>query len=123
MMATEPELGQILFGNPTGEYAAPEAGDALVEGILSEIERVFWNLRQREWDRYEDPTIPGVEFRPYYWGDDEAEAEKPNLAFGGVEIRWYKYPGRGSSCNRDLTPAEWFAWFHACIQAVVRGEA
>lgn len=67
-MTTTLELGQMVFGNPWGEYECPHWVDALVRELLREIERVFWNKNQREWDRCEDPKIPGVEFRPYYWG-------------------------------------------------------
>jgi hypothetical protein len=65
----EPEIGQAVFGNPTGAYDCPEFVDAFLSHILSEIARVFWNKNQRKWDSYEDPQIAGVEFRPYYWGD------------------------------------------------------
>lgn len=58
----EPELGQLVFGNPIGAYESPDWVDALVNAVLNEIERVFWNKNQREWNRFEDPRIPGVEF-------------------------------------------------------------
>lgn len=119
-MATEPEIGQMLFGAPTGDYGMPEYADALVHGLLSEIERVYWNLNQKEWDRYADPGLPGVEYHSYWWGDEDApEAERPNLSFGdGVEVRWYKYPGRGSTVNKKMSAADWCEWFtraHALI--------
>lgn len=80
------ELGQYAFGNPWGDYPGPQLVDALVREILSEIDRVFWNKNQRHWDKREDPGIPGIEFRPYYWGDDEAIAALPNLKHGDVEV-------------------------------------
>jgi hypothetical protein len=74
------ELGQLAFGNPTGEYDMPTYATALVEFLKEEIERVYWNKNQEEWDGG-DPKIPGIQWNPYYWGDDEAEKEKPNLKF------------------------------------------
>ena len=100
----------------------PEYAQALFEGIRYEIERVYWNREQVEWDQHADPKVPEVEWRPYYWGDDEAVAELPNFAFEGVEIRWYKYPGRGMSTNKAWKPAEWTAWFERCLAAVRASE-
>jgi hypothetical protein len=61
-MAADVELGQAVFGNPTGEYPCPAWVDALVREILRQIDRVYWNVHQREWDG-EDPQIPGIEYR------------------------------------------------------------
>ena len=57
----------MMHGNPAGNYDTPEWIDALVAYILNEMERIVWNNQQREWDRYYDPELPGVQFRPYYW--------------------------------------------------------
>jgi len=65
----EPELGQAVFGNPSGEYKCPEFVDALLNYLCQEISRVYWNVNQKEWDEYENPRIPNIEYRPYYWGD------------------------------------------------------
>lgn len=117
-----PELGQLCFGNPTGSFALPEFVDALLQHIFGEIARVYGNLHQQDWRHLSDPGLPGIEVRPYYWGEDgdedEDEAAKPNFAFGGVEIRWYKHPGRSMSCNIELTEADWVKWFDACLQAI-----
>ena len=107
----EPELGQVIFGNKAGAFDCPDFVDAMIQFLLWRTGLVFWNRKQREWDRIEDPGIQGVKFRPYCWDEDSTEADKPNLAFDGVEIRWYKYPGRGMSVNKDWTPVELVAWF------------
>lgn len=118
-MSDAPELGQIAFHAGTiGTHPCPDWVDALVRDLLDEIDRVFWNQHQREWDRHEDPKIPGVEFRPYYWGDDEVEAARPNLAHAGIEVRWYKHPMRGSSLNVDAEPAAMLAWFASARAAI-----
>ena len=122
-MAREIEMGQAVFGNPTGDYGTPPFVDALVEGLLSEIDRVYWNVNHEQWNRHADPKIPGLEFRPYYWGDDETEADKPNLKFDFAEqeIRWYKHPGRGQSSSLEYTPAEWAEWYEQGLKII--GEA
>ncbi len=117
-MADELELGQMVFGNPWGLHPCPHWVDALVREILSQIERVFWNVNQRQWDQCEDPQIPGVVFRPYYWGSDETEASKPNLKHGDIEVRWYKHPMRGSSLNVEATPDVLIPWFDSAVAAI-----
>lgn len=122
----QPELGQLAFGNPWGEHACPAWVDALVRDLLNEIDRVFWNVNQREWDKFEDPKIPGIEFRPYYWGRDDAEAEKPNFKHAAivagapveVEVRWYKHPMRSSSLNVLPDPAIMIPWFESALTAI-----
>ena len=107
-----PELGQALFGNPTGAYDTGNLGDACRLLVLRTIETAFWNHNQREWDWHEDPKVPGLTFRPYCWDEDSPEAALPNLQIDGdpVELRWYKRPGRGDTVNVDMTPAMWEAW-------------
>ncbi len=116
-MTMTPELGQMFNGNPWGEHACPQWVDALVREILHEIERVYWNKWQRPWSD-ENPGIPGIEFRPYYWGDDETEASKPNLKHGDVEVRWYKHPMRSASLNVAPDPAVIIPWFESAIAAI-----
>lgn len=120
MSIYQPELGQMMFGNPTGQYEVPNYADALIRDLIhNDIDTVFWNINQRKWDEYDDPAIPGVVFRQYWWGDENApEAALPNFAFRGVEIRWYKHPGRGMSCNQNLTPAQWAEWYEECHKAI-----
>lgn len=121
-MSDQPEIGQILFGAPTGDYGTDELGDACTSHVLAEIDRVFWNRNQKQWDRHEDPKIPGVEFRPYNWDEGDPNRDAPNLCLAGdnqVEIRWYKHPMRGGSVNRKMAPADWYDWLNQVL-AVIR---
>jgi hypothetical protein len=182
---------------------------ALITELINEMDRVYSNVKQEEWEHYEeyDLDLPGVTYHPYYWGDctcgfealDEqwdqqhdhnpecfstryrakqkdletddwgsaseqltAWAKKngyadapngmavycdcglnkeynewrgaydhtascptvrPNLAFEGVEIRWYKHPRRGLSSNKRMASDQWVEWFDrflAVIQAADR---
>lgn len=115
------ELGQIAFGNPTGEYETPEHAEALIEYLFSEIDRVYWNREQEEWGRNYDPRIPGIVFRPYHWGDDE-EASKPNFESFNQEIRWYKYPGRGVTHSKEMSEEEWIEWFYKTLEVIRESE-
>jgi hypothetical protein len=119
----KPELGQAFFGNPWAEYDCPQWVDALVRELLANIERAFWNKHQRHWDHYEDPKILGIEFRPYYWGDDEHEANLPNLSHAppgqaAIEVRWYKHPMRSATLNVEPKAEAMIAWFESAMQAI-----
>ena len=114
----EPELGQVCFGCPTSEYQVPEYAQAAFDYILEEIRRVFWNVNQERWDYHCDPKINGIVFRPYYWGNDEIESSVPNFKFGEVEIRWYKYPGRGMSTNVQWDANRWSTWMEQVLKIV-----
>jgi hypothetical protein len=125
-MSEKLELGQMLFGAPTGKYGTAEWVDALISELLSEIERVYWNKNQEQWRQYDDPKLHGVVFNPYYWGDDEKELEKPNLSFPGIsaqEIRWYKHPGRGQSSTLSMEPEEWIEWFTKALEVIRSNDA
>ena len=123
-MSNNLELGQMAFGNPTGDYGTPEFVDALVDYLLNEIERVYWNKYQQEWNREDDPMLKGVIYNSYYWGDDEKEANKPNLAFQGLkqEIRCYKHFGRGQSSSLKYTEKSWRGWFDKAVGIINQNE-
>lgn len=124
-MSKEPELGQLCFGNPTGEYGTEEWHDALVDYLLEEITRVYWNINQKEWEMDFDPELEGVKFRHYWWGDeDDLKASLPNLKFKGMKqaIYWYKYPGRGQSCRVQYTPEEWIEWFNKSLKIIRKND-
>jgi hypothetical protein len=116
-------------------YDVPDYVEALFDKILGEIGRVHWNVYQHKWgpswhsDEVEDPEIPGIAFVRYYDGcacEDEDESghrpdcrhSKPNFQHEDVQFRWYKYPGRGMSTNKEWTAEEWVAWFERCLQTV-----
>lgn len=120
MSEYEPELGQALWGPPSGAFGCPDFVDALLENLLWNIEVSYWNVNQKRWDRLSDPGIPGLSYRPHYWGDDESEAALPNfkLASSRQEIRWYKHPGRGMSCSVDMSNDQWVAWYDLALDII-----
>ena len=89
------------------EYPMPNAAEALFQGLLVVISRLFWNREQEEWDQIQDPGIPGLLWSPYDWHDDTPEAAAPHFVFRdapahlhGMEIRWYKHPAEDSPAPR-----------------------
>jgi hypothetical protein len=132
------EAGQILHNNPVG-FPCPEFVTALVVAIREEIGRVYWNVNQKSWlgtpqrDRVGESEglsyetgMPGIEWRPYYnWGGDpedddwdQAQANAPNFACEGVEIRWYKRFGRSMNTNVVWPAANWVRWFERVTQTI-----
>jgi hypothetical protein len=118
MTVYEPTIAQALHGNPWSDYELMEPAQALFSYILDEIYRVYHNVTQKKWDQYDDPAIPGITWRPYHWGEDEYEASLPNFTFEDVEIRFYKYPLRGTTTNKDWSVVEWSAWFERCLATI-----
>lgn len=114
-------------------YECDDFIEALLMAILAEITRVHWNIYQHSWgaswhaDEIEDPEIPGIQFTRYYDGcecEDEPEHRKdcrharPNFQHEDVQFRWYKYPGRGMSTNKEWNAEEWRAWFQRCLATI-----
>jgi len=122
MIYYQPEIGQLLFGNPMGGFEMPPYACSMLTGLLDNFDQVYWNQHQHEWQRDACVEIGPVYFRPYWWGDDDTpEAGLPNfgLTDDPVEIRWYKHAKRGQSVNMDLTPGQWAAWHDRVYRAMM----
>ena len=116
-----PELGQMAFGQPWKQYAVSELGQAALRSIAEEFDRVQWNINQEETPnpfdnsgaRFECPTFKA---HAYSWNDEE---EQPwNFKWGDIEISWYKWSGRGTSSNVELTPQLISNMLDACLQGL-----
>jgi hypothetical protein len=118
------ELGQMMFGNPVGEYECPEYVEALLAYLFEEMSRVYWNKNQKEFDEdgNDDPEFKGIEVRPYYWGENDKEAGKPNFKYKRVEFRWYKHRGRSMTVNVSMGEAGWVKWFDDCLKCIRKNE-
>lgn len=108
----EPELGQMCFGTPWNaidlDIEFPDAEYFLcVLASLTGAESTTYA------DNFQNDTF---EMHPYWWGDEDApEAERTNFKCGDVEIRWYKYIGRGMTTNTYQDEDAWKAMFAKCI--------
>lgn len=120
------ELGNLIFGHSRGQYAIDRA---LYEGVFYEF------LNKIHFDGYGRPETEKLAkelgydekyendvfvIRPYYWGDDEDEAMKPNFVYkpDNVEISWYKYPLRDAYCSNDLTVEQFKAMLDRCAESM-----
>ena len=107
MKEYEPELGQFAFGQPHQQFEVPEIMEAALLAIDKELDRVMWNVNQKDHEspfgntggHYKNETF---EATAYSW-DDSVEQEF-NFAWRDLRISWYKYLGRGMSANKVITP-------------------
>jgi hypothetical protein len=131
------EFGQILHNNPVA-MECESFHRALLNEIRRELNRVYRNVNQKQWagspnyDPWSDekaeyrPLPPGIEWNPYYnWGGspdnpdwDQAEANKPNFSFEGVEFRWYKRFGRSLNVNVCWSADKWVRWYQRVMQTI-----
>lgn len=94
------EIGNLVFGNSRGNYPIDRENFD---------DRFYKVLTKAGYDSYgcdeSENVSPHFVVRPYYWGDDEEEAEKPNFECKelGLEIKWYKYPLRDAYSNIPFT--------------------
>ena len=114
-----PELGQAVFGCPTSEYGCPDEW----ADLLYALGELVKPLTDEEY-----PANPAsntgahftndlFEMHAYWWGDEEApEAYRPNFRCGELEVRWYKYVGRGMSTNNP--EADFRAVFEKCVASL-----
>jgi hypothetical protein len=120
----EPELGQMIFGQPTQVYDCPEYIESLLRGISSELERVMWNNKKQynspmdnTGEQFKNDTF---EVNAYSWNDEE---EQPyNFKYKDIEISWYKYLGRGMSINKPITEKQAVKMFDECIKSIRKME-
>lgn len=122
MSIFEPELGQMAFGQPHQTYAIPEIMLAALLSISLEIERVWWNVWQADFNTPFENNGPRCNFkcaefevRAYSWSDEE---QPYNFAWRDIRISWYKWCGRGASSNIVITPDLASECLDACLLAV-----
>ncbi len=118
----KPELGQFVFGNPTGRFDFDAMPDSYV--VEEMLRLIAYRAAGNDSDAGDFENAVFV-MRPYYWGDDEAEAAKPNFLHkaSGLEIRWYKYIGRGMTVNRHVCPDCFQDIFAECMNSLLPEEA
>lgn len=106
---------------------------ALLGSIEGEMERVYWNKFQEEMEDSPFRNSGNVEgfdngtfeVHAYDWGwendEDFGKPEPVNFKYQDIEIRWYKYLGRGMSLNREITPEEAVGMYDSCMESLSNG--
>jgi len=122
-MNFQPELGQMIFGQPHKEHAVPEIMEAVLIFLRYRLGTVLWNLNQKEMD---DPFgNSGADFsnetfqvQAYSWNEN---IDQPwNFKWGDVEVSWYKYLGRGMIANVEISPNLASECLKSCLASLKR---
>lgn len=104
------------------EFPVPVYVGSLLRGLLSVMDRLYWNTRQEEWDRCDPVEMGGVRYVPYGHGEDmDHEGQQANFWLdeeNAVHLNWYKHPARCVSSDRELTASEWCAWHDRVYRAL-----
>jgi len=113
----EPELGQMLFGQPTQEYKVEQ----YLEDALRAIKYAFDVLYLDEDNPFGNVGTSfknGVfEVEAYSW--DENYDQPYNFKWNDVEVSWYKYFARGISVNRQVTAEEARLLLIECLKSLL----
>jgi hypothetical protein len=123
----QPELGQLVYGQPFLQYEMPQhvedmlrvLGDTIAELEFTGVDNSPCN---NSGERF---TCDLFEMHAYSWSDDGQEY---NFLYKGnnqpLEIErgdqfkasWYKYLGRGSTVNCDINTVEMYYIFSDCME-------
>jgi hypothetical protein len=122
-----PPINQVLLSN-TESYPIEmqehviqmivNIGNALYDSGLVPYSNPVDNCGQK----YEGPTFA---IRSYCWceGDDHPNGCPPNFEWRDFKCSWYKYIGRGSSQNREMSEEEAKEMGKVCIQEIMEKRA
>lgn len=127
-----PELGQALFCYNYNGYECPKYIVDDLMNLNDEI-AVAFNIRpgNNEGSNYTNNVFS---MRSYYWGiceeHNETESQPticvvcakkcdPNFTYNDFSVSWYKYLGRGVSCNKIITREESKEMYLKCLNSLV----
>lgn len=121
----EPELGQECFGQPYQVYDCPEYIVALLQYLEYEME-ICHITNERNGSPFRNTGCAKIsvgetfQVESYSW--NEGVAQPWNFKYKDIEISWYKYLGRGTTINREVTPDEVVEMFESCLKAIWKEE-
>ena len=80
--------------------------ETILRDIKRELDRCYWNHNQKEMRSPFDNT--GESYKndvfavyAYYWGDNDALADRPNFVYKDLKVYWYKYLGRCTAATME----------------------
>jgi hypothetical protein len=101
-----PELGQEFFGQPYKEIEASNLLIAALNSISRKLSYHFWNKYQKELDcpfRNSGTSFKNKTFEVESYSWDDTKKQKYNFKWQDIQISWYKYLGRGTTVNKQLS--------------------
>lgn len=116
------ELGDLFFNtNDRQKYPCPDYIIALLESLEEKLITQYWNKYQIQMSSPFRNT--GADFKndvfqveAYSWDDDYAQPY--NFKYQDIEISWYKYLGRGTTINKEITSEEAIKMFDNCTKSL-----
>ena len=121
----EPELGHMIFGQGWQEHEASPMLEAALDAISAELDRVMWNIHQKTYyspfgNTGADFECPTFQVDAYSWTDGDNQPW--NFKWKDVEISWYKYLGRDTSVNQDMSNDRIAEMLNECLDAIRKYE-
>jgi hypothetical protein len=117
----QPELGQAIFGQPQQELECPDYLVALLRELSTQLDIMQNNNGNKVWNNPFENT--GGEFKnstfeaiAYDWSFEATQ--KYNFKWKDLKVSWYKYLGRGTSTNKEVTPDEAVKMFDECSKSI-----
>ena len=84
-----------------------------------EFEIVYWNQKQKSFDRYTPfEEFAGCKWRAYNWSTEDESGVEPNFECLEVKFWWYKYPGRSMMCSVDYDGNQWADWLKRALNEI-----
>ena len=118
MQEYEPELGQMLNGQPYHRYECPEYIVALLQYLEYEMENTYDEIDGNSPFRNTGQKFSNGVFHVEAYSWNEEVAQLWNFRYLDIEISWYKWLGRGTSINREITPEEAIDMFDKCLESI-----
>lgn len=123
----EPELGQLVFGQPSQRYQAPDDLEYALDAIRGCLDAAL-RYRGHDIGSFDSPfSNSGAAFRcpvfgvwSYQWGDKE---EQPCNFYhwpSKLKVSWYKWCGRGLSVDRRVDEHFCDKVLLSCVEAIVQ---
>ena len=116
------ELGNMAFNPNTNQnFECEEFIVALLRELDRSLSRAMWNIHQKE---YESPfNNTGNSFKndvfevqAYNWNDEISQDY--NFKWKDIEISWYKYLGRDTTINKQITTEYAVEMFNECLKSI-----
>ena len=114
----EPEFGQLVMGQPPQEFETPGYVDAALE-FLAEMFFEDKNISKENPFRNTGYSWKNNVFEVHAYDWNEDHIQEYNFKYKDIKVSWYKYLGRGSSINREVTPVECWEMLKECVESLI----
>lgn len=114
-MAKDLELGNIMFNtNTIQQYNCPNYIVALLREIDRQLNRIMWNIYQKEYNSPFSNTgnsfeLGNFKVMAYNWNEEVEQdynfiykVDKTKSNLDDIKISWYKYLGRDTTINQEI---------------------